>query len=452
MEVDLEVGEKEPLKAGGTDKMVPRSTFVKWQIVAGIFAILSLTGIVVVGILANNVLTHQNDSNGPTPPPSPTPATPLVDPDSPSSALTTTDLLGQPFSLVFSDEFEVDGRNFAGENQTYWEAVDNYNASTNDLEFYSPSQVTTLDGSLVISATNTSVNGGQQNYTSGMVMSWNRFCFTGGIFESRVQLPGSSSIPGYWPAVWLLGNLGKAGWLSSTDNMWPYSYDTCTPQYNQGGQRITRCDQGENNEGMNEYQGRGAPEIDVLEAKVELNENNEPEASMFCTFHFGPKNPVNTSYDSGIFGNQTAANNITIYTASDAYHDYIGSIKPIEENFYSDFHVYRVEWEPDSYIRWLIDGQLQIEITADALKAKSSDGTPENSVGRRMIPVEPLYIIMNLALSNDWAPPSPDLAFPGQLLVDYVRVYQRPGLEQLSCSPPSFPTAEYISSNINLYT
>ena len=175
------------------------------------------------------------------------------------------------------------------------------------------------------------------------------------------------------------------------------------------------------------------------------------EALLYCTFHFGPKNPPNTTYDQGIFGNNTAANNITIYATGDQYHDYIGSIKPIDQSFFSGFHTYRVEWQPDGYIRWLVDGQMQLEITAEALIARSSDGTLQNTVGRRMIPVEPLYIILNLALSNDWAIPSPSLSFPGLLLVDYVRVYQRPGLQQLSCSPPSFPTADYISANSALY-
>lgn len=29
-----------------------------------------------------------------------------------------------------------------------------------------------------------------RNYTSGMVQSWNKFCFTGGVLEISVQLPG----------------------------------------------------------------------------------------------------------------------------------------------------------------------------------------------------------------------------------------------------------------------
>ena len=38
--------------------------------------------------------------------------------------------------------------------------------------------------------------------------TWNKFCFTGGIFEASVQLPGTNNIVGLWPAIWAMGNLG----------------------------------------------------------------------------------------------------------------------------------------------------------------------------------------------------------------------------------------------------
>ena len=37
------------------------------------------------------------------------------------------------------------------------------------------------------------------------------------------------------------------------------------------------------------------------------------------------------------------------------------------------------------------------------------------------------------------------MQFPAQMLVDYVRVYQREGLRDgVTCSPPNRPTADYI--------
>jgi hypothetical protein len=60
-----------------------------------------------------------------------------------------------------------------------------------------------------------------------VINSWNRFCFTGGYVEASVSLPGKNNVYGLWPAIWSLGNLGRAGYGGTLDGVWPYSYDTC---------------------------------------------------------------------------------------------------------------------------------------------------------------------------------------------------------------------------------
>lgn len=100
-------------------------------------------------------------------------------------------------------------------------------------------------------------------FNSGMVQSWNKFCFTGGILEVDVILPGDPNIGGLWPAIWMLGNLGRATYESSTNNIWPWSYDTCNREL-QPAQTISACNS-QNHFGMHPYQGRGATEIDLLE-------------------------------------------------------------------------------------------------------------------------------------------------------------------------------------------
>jgi beta-glucanase (GH16 family) len=57
------------------------------------------------------------------------------------------------------------------------------------------------------------------NFSGGLVSTWNKFCFTGGLIEVSVTLPGSNNIHGLWPAVWALGNLGRAGYGASLDGM-----------------------------------------------------------------------------------------------------------------------------------------------------------------------------------------------------------------------------------------
>ena len=57
------------------------------------------------------------------------------------------------------------------------------------------------------------------NFRSGMVQSWNKFCFTGGLVLASVVLPGTNNILGLWPAIWTMGNLGRAGYGASLEGM-----------------------------------------------------------------------------------------------------------------------------------------------------------------------------------------------------------------------------------------
>lgn len=72
---------------------------------------------------------------------------------------------------------------------------------TNDLEMYVREQAVTQGGNLVLTMNRTDpdTNGGL-SYVSGMLQSWNKFCFRGGYIEVNVSLPGNDRIPGFWPA------------------------------------------------------------------------------------------------------------------------------------------------------------------------------------------------------------------------------------------------------------
>ena len=120
----------------------------------------------------------------------------LVDKDTPSNVRTRFDYrTGKTWQLVFSDEFNTDGRTFYPGDDPFWEAVDLWYGSTQDLEWYDPAQVTTQGGALVItmeSVTDVTLNHGLQ-YKSGMLQSWNKFCFTTGYIEVSITLPGPNS-------------------------------------------------------------------------------------------------------------------------------------------------------------------------------------------------------------------------------------------------------------------
>jgi beta-glucanase (GH16 family) len=111
----------------------------------------------------------------------------LIDNDTPKSAQTRTGSDGKKYNLVFSDEFNLDGRTFWPGDDPFWEAVDLHYWPTNDLEWYSPDAITTTDGNLVI--TMTEERNHDLNFRSGMLQGWNKFCFSSGYIEGILWPP-----------------------------------------------------------------------------------------------------------------------------------------------------------------------------------------------------------------------------------------------------------------------
>ena len=120
----------------------------------------------------------------------------LIDPDTPEGAKTRKGAFdGSTLTLVFSDEFNQDGRTFYEGDDPYWTAPNIWYGATNDLEWYDPDAVTTKDGTLQLRMDEFPNHDLQ--YRSGMLNSWNQFCFKGGVFEVSVSLAGPAGVPGY---------------------------------------------------------------------------------------------------------------------------------------------------------------------------------------------------------------------------------------------------------------
>jgi len=96
----------------------------------------------------------------------------LIDPDTPQSALTRGSATNpsQTLQLVWSDEFNLDGRSFYPGDDPYWTAVDLQYWQTGDLEWYNPDAVTTKNGALEITLEQKQNHGMQ--FSSGMVSTW----------------------------------------------------------------------------------------------------------------------------------------------------------------------------------------------------------------------------------------------------------------------------------------
>lgn len=195
----------------------------------------------------------------------------------PEAYYTQSNVDKYPYHLVFSDEFEVSGRNFIDGSDPRWTAINKDDYTNFALQYYDENLATTNNGYLNISTivkdvtfevddvvTSNIPYKKTKNYKSAMIQGWNKFCFTGGILEIRAKLPGYANIGGMWPAMWLLGNLARGTYVSSSNNMWPWSYDKCS-KAKQAQQKISACNQVEHYD-FEPFTGRGAPEIDLLEA------------------------------------------------------------------------------------------------------------------------------------------------------------------------------------------
>ena len=136
----------------------------------------------------NFVFLEQTGSNTNNSPQTDLHVRPLIDADTPDTAKTRVGYDGEDYVLVFSDEFNLDGRSFDAGDDPFWEAVNLWYWNTGDLEWYDSSQVYTANGSLHVRIDNVPLNGMQ--YRSGMLQSWNKFCFTSGYIEVSLSLPG----------------------------------------------------------------------------------------------------------------------------------------------------------------------------------------------------------------------------------------------------------------------
>ncbi len=84
------------------------------------------------------------------------------------------------------------------------------------------------------------------------------------------------------------------------------------------------------------------------------------------------------------------------------------------QTFADDFHVYATEWS-ENKIEFYVDGNLYKTITTQNLPN-----------GNQWVFEHPFFMILNLAVGGNWGgAPDATTVFPGEMKIDYVRVYRR---------------------------
>ncbi|CCD23627.1 beta-glucan synthesis-associated protein KRE6 NDAI_0B05950 [Naumovozyma dairenensis CBS 421] len=383
----------------------------------------------------------------------------LVDDDTPSNAYSRQALDGSYWKLVFSDEFNANGRTFYDGDDQYWTAPDIHYDATKDLEWYSPDASTTVNGTLKLRMD--AYKNHNLYYRSGMIQSWNKLCFTQGIIEISANLPNYGRVTGLWPGLWTMGNLARPGFLASTEGVWPYSYESCdagiTPNQSSPdgisylpGQKLSACTcDGEDH--PNPGVGRGAPEIDIIEGEVDTvigvgvaSQSLQvapfdiwyiPDYDYIEIYNF--TTTVMNTYCGGPFQQAVSA----VSTLNTTWYEF-----GPDAGYYQKYAIEYLNDNDDGYIRWFVGDTPTYTIYAKALH-------PNGNIGWRRISKEPMSIIMNLGISNNWAYIDWQyIFFPVTMSIDYVRIYQPNDTVSITCDPTDYPTYDYIQDHLVAYT
>ncbi|KAG9921954.1 beta-glucan synthesis-associated, partial [Aureobasidium melanogenum] len=380
----------------------------------------------------------------------------LIDPDTPKTERTRIGVNGDTLNLVFSDEFNDINRTFYAGDDPYWYAPDFWYGATRDLEWYDPDAVTTWDGALHLQLDAFGNHGLQ--FRSGMLNSWNQLCFKGGMMEVSVSLPGPAGIHALWPGVWSLGNLGRPGYLATTEGTWPYTYNECdagiTPNQSDSsgmnklpGQKLANCVcPGEDH--PTPGKGRGAPEIDVIEVSADYGGLGLGVATQ--SYQIAP-------FDTWWYPNADFME-IPDYTLSflntwtgGPFQQAVSTTTMLNNDWYDGkaYQRYAFEYVPgntsESFIAWTVAGQEMMKFDARAIG-------PNGNIGQRIISEEPMSMILNLGISENWVAINwSAVSWPAIMRIDYVRIYQKEGEESVTCDPPGFETTEYIRKHPEAY-
>ena len=379
----------------------------------------------------------------------------LIDPDTPASAKTRSSTFdGSILNLVFSDEFNQDNRTFYPGDDAYWSAPDFWYGATQDMEWYSPAAVTTGNGTLQLRLDEFSNH--NLPYQSGMLNSWNQLCFKGGVFEVSLSLAGPAGVPGLWPGVWTMGNLGRPGYKATTEGVWPYTHDSCdagiTPnQSDPGGlsylpgQKLTSCScSGEDH--PNPGTGRGAPEIDILEGSVDPNNRIGVVTQSFQVAPFDIFYRPNSDFLQIPNYDTTQMNGY----CGGPFQQAISGTTLLNNDWYDGnaYQKYAFEYEPGTTtgkIAWFVGEDQSFMMDGRAIG-------PNGNVAARQVSEEPMSMVLNLGISGAWGEILfGDLLFPTIMHIDYVRIYQKPGQTSITCDPPGYPTTDYIKNHANAY-
>ena len=130
----------------------------------------------------------------------------------------------------------------------------------------------------------------------------------------------------------------------------------------------------------------------------------------------------------------------------------LSGLTNINNNWYDakDYATYSFYYQPGpkGQITWSV-----ADVPAWKLDARAIG--PNGNVGQRVIPTEPMAMVMNFGMSTGFSAINTAgimATLPATMRFDYVRIYQKPGSTSMTCDPAGYETTEYIKNHMDAYT
>jgi beta-glucanase (GH16 family) len=101
----------------------------------------------------------------------------------------------------------------------------------------------------------------------------------------------------------------------------------------------------------------------------------------------------------------------------------------------------------DGFVTWHVGDEETWTMDAKAVRQNGN-------IGKRVVPEEPMSIIVNFGMSNGFSAINLDgikKLLPAKMRLDYIRIYQDEGNELMTCDPPGYPTTNYIKEHPEPY-
>jgi len=196
------------------------------------------------------------------------------------------------------------------------------------------------------------------------------------------------------------------------------------------------------------FVGRSAPEIDIFEATAKYDKaTGEIVGEVSQSLQIGPFD-YNYTYQESLTTIPNPSITVLNPYKGGAFQQAVSALTVTDQTAYElsggNFSIYGYQYKSgssDAYICWISNGVQSWTLPGAAIGADQ-----QVQIGPRLIPPEPMYIIINLGMSPSFGKIDfTHLTFPATMRVDYVRVYQQADQVNIGCSPDNFPTEDYIN-------